>query len=657
MSVQSHDPRRSLKAQLEAALGKAGSTPTDESDPPIAKSAQAHSTAPKQLPPADLRNTNILVAAGSWARAFLADPDDIGKKQTAMRLIAQLSVVQTEADLGVGPFDQNAIDRAREQLFDTEGLFQVAIDQARIKLASLAAIGGLSLKQYATRILLFRPRRRHKKPVPTLPPKDASVENEPRNLQERSDPRVDRLRELVHGIRSLEYQTQFGPQHMSEADITLAIGWDNALKQSLTANHPSESVRNVVGKYLSKDKRVGLLLSARHAELVAKLFYSRLGCRVIDVSATQGRNEGHEWTLFDLRVDGNPIDIKNSRQNPQRPDAYPEHCVPQFKRARGHGGFERQVRIAGVFSPWLFPYSLLNPTDGYHKIAGRPTFLGETSVDDLNELRASFQGELELDFRLDKETAMERLPPWVFEYPSSMYRGRATSFAAVRELARDLPPNEVKKLRDLVPVFLAAGAMSDHGTIIENSRVRRFTAHWNARVIAGQGTLPSLFLTILVWFLKEAPLKDEIPLNPRDLLAVLYGPGTKRRPLEILDPLNSITALLRVLTALTNSLSKLENLRQYKLYSFTVLRGRTSSADAWTTLVAHCGKCGHYPLIIGEQITCECLFLICAHCQFCSNGCTAHARRIAAFDDNERVRQFNDAAAAFADSDISMSSD
>ena len=106
---------------------------------------------------------------------------------------------------------------------------------------------------------------------------------------------------------------------------------------------------------------------------------------VEDISITQiDENNNSDWRDYDLKVDGYPIDVKNSRRSQKSKDRYTEHCIPQFKSSREG----QNVIISGVFSPYIRAPELLEPTE-HHKYA-KILFLGETTLEKQQILKKEF---------------------------------------------------------------------------------------------------------------------------------------------------------------------------------------------------------------------------------------------------------------------------
>ena len=171
---------------------------------------------------------------------------------------------------------------------------------------------------------------------------------------------------------------------LDEDDLRLVEKWHNLPWNSLD--------RASIIKAQSKEKwEFGRLLSARAAEKVAMDFYQHYGKKVTDISITQiGENSRFDWRNYDLNVDGLHIDVKNSRRAQNSPDRYTEHYIQKgFKRSREN----QAVIISGIFSPYLWPHALLEPTeyDGDTTIQ----FLGETTHEKHQTLKSEFKNSIE----------------------------------------------------------------------------------------------------------------------------------------------------------------------------------------------------------------------------------------------------------------------
>ena len=406
---------------------------------------------------------------------------------------------------------------------------------------------------------------------------------------------------------------------LDEDDLRLVEKWHNLPWNSLD--------RASIIKAQSKEKwEFGRLLSARAAEKVAMDFYQHYGKKVTDISITQiGENSRFDWRNYDLNVDGLHIDVKNSRRAQNSPDRYTEHYIQKgFKRSREN----QAVIISGVFSPYLWPHALLEPTeyDGDTTIQ----FLGETTHEKHQTLKSEFKNSIDLDE--PSPTGEYFLPPWVFDYPEYVY----TECNEARKELKNFP--NFDSLKDapfefnLIPISIAAGIDLTEilGNKVSEEWELLFLDQLHKRIEKYGLSLPFLFLTILDHFLNMAhSAKIAADFDPNRYKRFLFCQEPDK-PLGIYDPLKTIDALINNLSTLWTAKNKLiRKFRRFKLRSFNILQGKSdSNEDLWTTLIAYCGgrledgsACGKNPLVLGKSKHCECRRLICPDCGFCCERC------------------------------------
>ena len=411
---------------------------------------------------------------------------------------------------------------------------------------------------------------------------------------------------------------------LGDRDLRLVEKWYHLPRNSLD--------RTSLIKTRSKDWELGRLLSARSAEKVAADFYQHYEKKVKDISITQiDENSESDWRNYDLNVDSTLIDVKNSRQSRENPDRYTEHCIPRFKHSRKG----QDVKIAGVFSPYLWSYTLLEPTEYYGDTTTR--FLGQTTWKDLRALKDEFSDLADFEER----NLMGRyfLPPWVFDYPEYVYTERNE---ARKELENFPNLDSLKGAPfefNLIPVSIAAGIDLTEilGNKVSEVWEQSFLNQLHNRIETYGLSLPFLFLTILEHFLCMAASPQTVSyFDPDRYRKFLFCQETDipfqktDNPLGIYDPLKTIAALINVLSILWTAEDELiQKFRVFKLRGFNILQGKSdSNEDLWTTLVAYCGgrlengsACGKNPLVLGESKHCEYHRLICPACSFCCQKC------------------------------------
>ena len=382
---------------------------------------------------------------------------------------------------------------------------------------------------------------------------------------------------------------------------------DNLDRMSLIKNH-------------RENWTLGCLLSARSAEKIATDFYQSYDKTVKDISITQiDENNDPDWRNYDLNVDGCHIDVKNSRKSRNSEDRYTEYCVPGFKTERRTN---QEVRITGVFSPYLWPFELLGEPKEYHQIR----FLGETTLEKQQELKNEFNGDL-VYFSEPRSSGKYFLPPWIFDYPKYIYTERDKARKELKGFSNLDLLKEATSRRNLIPVAIAAGI--DLTKILDKKALGcwewSFLDQLNTRVEKYGLSLPFLFLTILSHFLGMASSPKTVSdFNPNKYRKFLFYNINK--PLGIYDPLKTIDALIETLNILwTAEDGLISRFRVFKLMSFNILQGKLDrNENIWTTLIAYCGgklenrsSCGKNPLVLGQSKLCECRRLICPDCGFC----------------------------------------
>ncbi|OQB55661.1 MAG: hypothetical protein BWX99_01175 [Deltaproteobacteria bacterium ADurb.Bin151] len=413
---------------------------------------------------------------------------------------------------------------------------------------------------------------------------------------------------------------------LDEDDFTLAIGWLNEKLKNEIKNRV-----NVVLEKFGEDYEVGRVLSARAAEKAAKIFYQRCGFQVEDVSINQIKeNTDDEWKYFDLKVNNCPVDIKNSRRAISSPERYVEHCVPKFKIALDN----ENVKIAGVLSNYLWPSALLTPANTEKNTS--LLFLGETTEHEHKKLKEEFNSEhFRIDFGRPGRNANFFFPPWIFNYPSDLYKSRNE---AIDELTQQGEMEHIlsqAKDVNLIPLCIVTNVNLTKYWHNESLKTWEWAFYQKLlnRICANGLSLPFLYLTFLSHFTEmlsshSEQYKDYRPDQYRRF--VFMNTDEYNKPLGIYDPLYTVRSLIEVLDKLWSADHNL--IRKYKYFrlsGFHIFQGKISPNDNWETIIAYCGgriegkgKCGKYPLVLGESNRCPvCKKLICPKCGFCSEEC------------------------------------
>jgi len=418
---------------------------------------------------------------------------------------------------------------------------------------------------------------------------------------------------------------------LDNLDIQLALNWgDSPNLRRLSAN----ITKNLILAEFYKDPELGRLLSARAAEKAAMLFFHRNGYAVEDISIKQVVDpQSTEWKTHDLRINGCPVDVKNSRRSKSNKYTYVRHCVPRFKQSRRN----EDVAIVGVLSNHLCPRHILEPEDA--NCDTKISILGTTTGTRISALKKEFERP---DFlRIDISSsgnAHQFLPPWVFEYGPAFYKNRNEAITRAKQLL--IPELKLWQIWqgkkndvnyqdiNILPILIASEVSLDETWGRESPEGWKWTLvakinSWRARVGL---SLPFLFCSILSHFLEmitsRASFSSYDPREYRQLL--FFDRSSSDMPLFIYDPLKTIESLIETLTTLWHAGQA--NVRDYHIFrlrGFNILQGKETLSDSlWKTLVAYCGKCGYMPLVLGHNDHCpKCGKLICRKCGYCSQRC------------------------------------
>lgn len=409
-----------------------------------------------------------------------------------------------------------------------------------------------------------------------------------------------------------DVKARYSLPNLTKSDIQLAGMWCHPIQNNLNG-------QSIIENY-GTDPELGRVLSARSAERVALTFYSSYDKKVNDISITQIEEKPHsEWKIYDLEVDGIPVDVKNSRAYKNGETRYSQYCIPQFKRNRKN----HEVTIAGIFSPYLWPREILKPTP-YSRDFG-VCILGETTRSKLKNLKEEFNSLVESPSTTPEFASF--LPPWVFEYPDYVYTERNKALNDFKDFSRITNSTRNPFENCFVPVAIASGTnlamVLNHDALDQWERT--FLEQLVNRIQKFGLSLPFIFLTVLAHFLDMASSgKSDSNFNPDKYRRFLFWEDTNR-PLGLYDPLNTIDALIKALGTLWTADSGLiRRFKIFKLISFNILQGKFDQIDSLcTTLIAYCGECGKNPLVLGESELCDYRRLICPEpkCRYCCESC------------------------------------
>lgn len=409
---------------------------------------------------------------------------------------------------------------------------------------------------------------------------------------------------------------------ISSDDESLCLAWSG---KHIKGANLQESLLEIVGDFEAKR-----LLSARTAEYAAIDYYRALACSVVDVSVGQLRTANQDWKDFDLLVDGDPIDVKNSRRSFSNPDTYVEHCVPAFKLARGSG---QEVAVTGVLSDYL-QVSQINNLPVSCRI------LGEVRVTEMRDLYRWMKKRFQTLVDFSGLWKAEYQPGWAFEYPKKHYPNRESQRKQALLLLQDYvalgyAPNKIPKW--LFPVC------SDFSYIQQLDLPKNVMA-----ILEDLFSLdkeigfrrPALFAYIVGKSLEALTNSD----HPDDLYPILkellFVPKDADSSVSIVGLEDSQGYIVRVIACLSRiheeAIVQGLEFSAFKLTHPSILRGKKMNGD-WMTLMAYCGgwirepttaKCGSSPLFFGLNEVCPtCGYLVCADCGFCSRDCAVVEER------------------------------
>jgi hypothetical protein len=465
-------------------------------------------------------------------------------------------------------------------------------------------------------------------------------------------------------------------------DLWLAIEWSErrhrAELRELRENAPDvRSFEAALRRHLQDNLppshyELSRTLSARIAEKAAKWFYEQhFGAgSVKDIAREQARRRPNSrsgssdlgWHTHDLAVNAGerliPVDVKNARANYAPPQEYKrrrassdamslpytEHCVPQFKKARG----DKDVVIAGVYSTYRTPLELLSQE---YDENNAPQFLGEVDPNSIEWLVREFNSEvLQIDLRASSRFGSGGffLPPWMFDYPTWVYQSRYKILDEVRTTVFECRELLDEQDSQLWPLYVEAGVLESSSPIVAGLEDlwKQFFQDLNQCTTNERRSLPVLYLTVLRHFLltlagahagnSAEGESTPVHFNPAKYRSFLYIRNALDQPLGIYDPLKTVNSLITSLCALPrHNPRKLLEFRLFKFKQTGVLTARRNRDDQETTIMfPYCGgeKCGREGLVLGAGRTrnCQqCGHLICPNpwCGFCSRRPGCHKRQ------------------------------
>lgn len=449
-------------------------------------------------------------------------------------------------------------------------------------------------------------------------------------------------------------------------DVAISLSAKEAYKAMDTQD---ERLARIWADKTTSDGQMAKMLSARAAEKAVIALYRAQGCKVEDIAILQLDSNTGDWRTHDLRIDDTiALDIKNSRRPINGKHFYVEHTVPAFKLDRRG----RDVRIAGVLSPYLKIDAIRAPEKEIQSNCEDLVYLGETDASGFDKLVTTLRTPT---FRVEASRG-RTIPNWVFDYPANWY----AAFLKHRDVIINTcsrPENDewqyvlpAQDLQKVLPALLALDIDLPNSVLSELPDWKKTLSATLARNQKVLPRLPAIYVTILMDFVEKL---GSTPSNfsPADYKSLLFPPGGGQKsgfPLGIIDPLGIVTKLIEALEEiwLKRDKIKLDNLVTFRFSGLGILEGKALRSDRWDTLIAYCGgtvhqkdergkikfdsygkpsfqsKCGNSPLIKGRHQNCtECGRLVCDKCGFCTKACETarHKKQFEEAQKSSRQRQ------------------
>lgn len=362
---------------------------------------------------------------------------------------------------------------------------------------------------------------------------------------------------------------------------------------SIWPHNPTGSIAEEVRK----------LESARRAEKAALAYYRSLGQHVEDVSIQQLDGRTANWSKFDLRADGRPLDVKNVRCS--REDRFAEH---RWNRQKQHEALD--VPIVGVVTMEDSGYSIVT---------------GEFLHGDLDRFRDQIVTYgCGPTVSAPKRNWSTFVPGWLLEYPIAHYASMPDWADVTRrwlhisdELEADVPP----WIRGLVASRLPSLRHASLQTKVLQT-IKLYFQHFSL-------SRRTVFWFVLIYMLSHA--RDPRPAD--ELIKHLFPDDAKDFPLGLFDPRNYVWGLIHTLNQMIEANRPLlESVSHFHLSGFGILQAPVD--DQWVTILAYCGNCGKWPIFLGKADTtyehelygngscrkcpCDSGRLVCDECDSCS---------------------------------------
>jgi hypothetical protein len=380
---------------------------------------------------------------------------------------------------------------------------------------------------------------------------------------------------------------------LTDDDIRLALTWMRDVTQS-----SSQEVDRLLDDRTPRTpvldsttgREVERCLSARRAELLVSRVMQALECRVTDISILQILEPTtHAWRLADLLVDGQPVDVKNSRR---RSDGrYSGTFVKRFKTDSSAVA----VQYAGVSSTYqgtLQRYHVSVPTT-------EVAFLGITTEGQITEFERESGDGVSVEIVRKRHVGME-IPTWAFALPRAAY---AEHERVAVEISRSLcaPESFDIGLRHRIAAITHSFDAISPEPLWNEIHLTEDPLLQIAEDIRRKGRIPVVAMQgVLKSFLADvATGRTKRRLRTDDLLF-----PNARMPLCVYDPTEAIRSLCDILDLLLDRAdTALRSVRRIALRGQQQMIGVTPTGQV-VTLVVYCGSCLNYPLVRGREHDC-----------------------------------------------------
>ncbi|MCA3188105.1 MAG: hypothetical protein INH12_26955 [Cupriavidus sp.] len=404
------------------------------------------------------------------------------------------------------------------------------------------------------------------------------------------------------------------------------------------------------------DRLRAQMLTARAAEKCALRYFEGLGQAVRDIAITQLQDGATDWTVMDLRLgELHGIDVKNCRRTPHGGLRSGKWKVKALKSdAAGN-----PVTLLGVSSP----YTAFDDTGALVTRVDRSSralrlqlpaaegedamvVLGVTNAAEMHRLMARFKELADID--MPEPSRLSEMPAWSWDYPTVHYGERnevvsgvllewSESRTPLMQRVLAFAPPALASLLDLDLPVASVAALTEQ----QRDYLERMREQWRSEKARSRGTtlvprLPWLYLfTLHAWLRwRQMGRRSDVsrigPLfratdNPDATVAVIKA-TTLASGVGIVDPARTLEALLRALSMLDTTVPQeiFAGMSRFTLQPNGVLRARFPDRRM-RTLVAHCGgrlpnfvECGSWPLVYGDEKSCQCGRLICRQCLSCT---------------------------------------